>query len=349
MSDSQKNTEEYKEITFGEFVEDVKNVLLLLKRKWLVLLVFGLIFGALMGFWAYRSPSVYTAKVVFMIDDDQGSSFTSTASALLGRFGFGGGGKINQNKILEISKSQNLIFEALFKKDSLLGRYDYYANFIIDLYQIKLEDKIIHFSNGDFNSFNLQERQILKSIYQKLVDENGMLVTDFNEDSGIMYQSLTTLNDTLSVNLLSQIYASLSDFYISRSIRKEQKNYNELKQKSDSLYTVLNKQEATRRFLNDKSLGLYLETDRLSSHIQDRDSRISLMMYGEILKNLEISSFALKTKTPLITVVDEPFVPLKPKKKSILIYSAAGLAMGLILSGFYTIISDKIKKVQNKA
>lgn len=348
MSDSQKNTEEYKEITFGEFVEDVKNLLLLLKRKWLVLLISGLIFGFLMGFWAYRSPAVYTAKVLFMIDDDQGSSFTSSASALLGRFGFGGGGKINQYKILEISKSQNLIFEALFKKDSLLGRYDYYANFIIDLYEIKLEDNIIHFSNDQIENFNVEERQLLKTIYQKLVNENGLLVTDFNEDSGIMYQSLTTVNDTLSVNLLSHIYSSLSDFYISRSIRKEQMNYNELKQKSDSLYNILNKQEATRSFLNDKTLGLYLESDKLPAQIQDRNSRISLMMYGEILKNLEISSFALKTKTPLIIVVDEPFGPLKPKKKSTLIYTAAGLLMGLFFTGFYLIISDKIRKVQKK-
>jgi len=345
--ETNESENEIREISFKEFVLDVKYLFNLLLKNWKKLLLISLFAGLAIGLKIYFTPPTYKAKIVFMIDDDQGSSFSSTASALLGRFGFGGGGKLNQYRILEISKSQKIIFDALFRKDSLMGRYDYNANFIIDLYNLKYKDKLIHFKNSDYSNFSFEEKKMLKILYEFLVGENGLLVTDFNEDSGLMFQTLTTLNDTLSVNMLKTIYRNLSDFYIDKSTQKELNNYNNLKQKSDSLYRLLNKQERNRSSLNDSSLGLYLETDKLPAQIQDRNSRITLMMYGEVLKNLEISEFALKTKTPIIIPVDEPFPPLKPEKKSLIIYPFLGIIFGLFVTSLYIVINDKYKKAMN--
>lgn len=156
--------------------------------------------------------------------------------------------------------------------------------------------------------------------------------------------SLKTQNESLSIQFLRKLFDDLSDFYITRSIKKEAMVYKELRNKTDSIYRVLNKQGYTKSQINDQSLGLYLQTDQFQSEKLDRDSRVSLMMYGEVLKNMEVSRFALSTKTPLIIPIDEPIAPLKPLKKSALIFSFGGLMFGILLASFVILFQREYRK-----
>ena len=54
-------------------------------------------------------------------------------------------------------------------------------------------------------------------------------------------------------------------------------------------------------------------------------------MYGEAVKNLEISKFTLLNNKPLINIIDKPKLPLKVNRQSIIF----SFILSSILGGFF--------------
>jgi uncharacterized protein involved in exopolysaccharide biosynthesis len=56
------------------------------------------------------------------------------------------------------------------------------------------------------------------------------------------------------------------------------------------------------------------------------DIQILTTMYGELIKNLELSKFTLMREEPLIQIIDKPILPLEKKK--------AGKLKWIVIGGF---------------
>jgi len=108
------------EISLKELLEKVQHVWKYLLTKWKLILLAGIIGGAIGFVYAYLQPTKYISKMTFVVEDAKGGGGAGLAS-LAGQFGFdvggGGGGSIfSGDNILLFLKSESLVRETLLTR-----------------------------------------------------------------------------------------------------------------------------------------------------------------------------------------------------------------------------------------
>ena len=80
----------------------------------------------------------------------------------------------------------------------------------------------------------------------------------------------------------------------------------------------------------DSNSGLVTRAAKLKIDRLDREVRLLSIAYGQVVENTERAEFSLKNAMPFFQVVDEPLMPLDPKKES----KFRAIIIGGILGGF---------------
>ncbi|MBK8547483.1 MAG: hypothetical protein IPL63_08870 [Saprospiraceae bacterium] len=156
---------------------------------------------------------------------NEGSGSGGALSGILGSFGLGKGGKINLDKIVELSRSRNIQQKVLFQKlelDTFSGKPDYIANHIIVLHELdkKWSNKNkdwtgFRFKNENISGFSAEELQALKMLHGKIVGgknvKNNIFSNGFNEDTGILTITATTPVEQLSIEFCKLVYEELKN------------------------------------------------------------------------------------------------------------------------------------------
>ena len=96
-----------------------------LLSKWLIILLFGLLGGALGLTYAWFKKPIYTATTTFVLEEDKTGGMGSLAglASMVGlNLGGGGGGIFQGENILELYKSRNMIEKTLLSKVVIKGK-----------------------------------------------------------------------------------------------------------------------------------------------------------------------------------------------------------------------------------
>ncbi len=337
------------EISMKELLLGVRYYWKLLIRKWYIIIPIALLVSFAWSYKSIMSRPNYNASLTFMVNEDEASSIgTSGMSSVLGRFGISSG-KYNLEKILALSKSKKILQRALLEKVKIENKEDFIANHLIRMYGLNSkEEDSTYFTQPDPNKFSPNQNKMLSKLHNLLTGDDGVYSTSIAEKSGIMSQTLSTHNDTLSVELLNQIFYNLSTFYISKSIEREKTSYNIIKTKADSLYKAINKLGYSKASFDDKTLGVWQDAVKESGNRMDRDSRINMLVYGEVLKNLEISDYTLKSKMPFIQIIDSPVIPLKMERRGVVKHLIMGFILGFFICSLIIILHHYIQQVLNE-
>jgi hypothetical protein len=353
----QKNIPPYQddEITLKELIEKLLEFWReLWSKKWWIFLI-TLPFLVYFGYKAKTNVVTYTAVLTYTLSDGSGGG--GGLSGILGSFGLGKGGKVNLDRIVELSKSRNIIQKVLFTKvplDTLGNNSDYIANHLITLYELNSEwtnDKKdwtgFRFTSDSINDFDNDQLSALKKLHGKVVGgkdvKDPIFSNGFNEDTGILSMTSTSVDEDLSILICNEVYKQLKKYYEMSSTKGGQNTFNFVEAKKDSILNLLKskkyqlaKFEDSHRDLTDPSL--LVQKSMIETEIQ----KLTLM-YGEVTKNYEIADFSLESSTPDITIIDEPLPPLEPNAMSLLMeLIKGGLLGGLLAAGFF--IARKIVK-----
>jgi hypothetical protein len=299
------------------------------KHKFLVIAISAL-FAGFMFINAWSKPVTYPAKITFMVNEDGEGGGFGGVSSILGQFGFGGGrgGKYNLDKLLELSRSRKIVSMALFEKINIDKKEDYIANHIINLYKLheQLEKdnkglKNFYFKHSNINTFSRPENSALKSVYLKTIGNTelgiaGIMKNGYEETTGILHLSCNSLSESLSIDLTKILYKKLSKFYIEKTIAKQEQTYQLFKTKVDSIQTILNNTQYNLLKFDDSNRALTLRQYSFKKQQLQQEAQKMILAYGEAYKNYELSEFALKSKTPFITIIDEPIPPIKGNRES---------------------------------
>ncbi len=350
--EQEKRYIEEDEITLKELILKVQEYFWEVVRNWKWVLLITSPFIIFFTCKAFNAPSLYPAELTFMVNEDNGGGMGGM-SAILGQFGFGGGarGKNNFNKILELAKSRRIIHETIFTKVSIDSKEDFVANHLIDIYDFHenwVDDTTglsnLYFTKDSIELFHVVELKALKQLYRKVVGgENmeGLFKTDYSEDTGIMSLNVFSEKEKLSIELTKIIYSKLSDFYVTKTVEKQQQTFNVMFEKVDSIKKEISKKEYALATFIDSHRSLLNSRDKLTEMRLKRDLQILSEAYGVSLKNFEIADFTLKSKTPFIQVIDVPFAPLKAVNESKIRNLLTGAFIGILLSSLI-IIARKI-------
>jgi hypothetical protein len=308
--------------------------------NWKVLLASGLIGALIFTIYAIFQPVTYTARATFIVEDSKAGG-ASIASALAGQVGIDIGGIAGGNSILAgdnvlgLLKSHSLIKKTLLSKyDSSTTLADAYAYFYGYKKKWKENSKInkdIFF--GTKNRSRLED-SLLQTIILRL-DEKEISIFKPDKKLGIFELHVDSRDELFSQLFCNKLITEATQFYIETKTARLNNNIIKLQNRADSLRMLLNQKtySATQANLQTLDVNLAYAAPVVSAEISSRDKFMQSTIYGEIVKNLELSKTALVQETPTVEMLDTPEFPLKKNKTSKILYALIGFLFGFVLMG----------------
>ena len=345
-----------------------------IKRKWYFIIPFIMAVG---GYYVYqhRKEGIkYPAGVTFLVNEEAAADGGGSGGvgALLKSFtGAGGEGGSGLDKVLQLFSSRSIIEKALFRKIKFEGKDDYVANHMMNIYGLdkfcseystntKWLDpiktlKTYSFKSDKIETFTTEERLILIVLYEAIAGNKAqgidtMILPTIDDKSKIMSFGVTTTSEDLTIALIEGIFTQLSEFYIDQTVDKQQKIFNLVSSKKDSLAQVLAEADADLAKFEDSNRNLVWVSGELTKLKLQRKARIAEGMYASSAQQLEMADFALRRKMPYVKIIDMARKPLRPVKMSIgrstMITTVIGTFLGIVFIILRKVILDAWSKVK---
>lgn len=344
-------------LKIGEYLAYVKK-----KAIWIILV--GAIFGFLMGFKNKFSSVMYTENLTFMMDETKSDSEIPGLDVLGSLFG-GQGKQNNLGKILQLFESRRIIHNTLFDTVIINDKNDFIANHYLELYTVPslvksykflklfsykeswpkqlLDNPDFRFDNSDVDNFTPLENLYLRLIYEHISGNSevgipAQLNSKLDDETGIMSLKMRSKYEEITLCILNNIYTQLSSFFIEKTVEKETKTYNIMKNKRDSVYTALTSAEYALADFKDRNRKLVTVKGYLKQIQLEREASILGGMYSGVVRQMDATEFALKNKTPVVQVIDFPRRPVNGKKASVKKGIVFGGLIGVVLTIFFFIM-----------
>jgi uncharacterized protein involved in exopolysaccharide biosynthesis len=321
-----------------------------LLRKKLIIMTFILLFGFLGVFYAMMKTLTYKAELTFVVDESQESGGLSAVSGIASQFGFNIGssssGTFSQSNIEELLVSKRVVQEALLVSRTIDDKHDLLIHHYIDFNDYseswtKEENDRFKFPNNR-ELFSFENDSLMKVIYSDLI--NNCISTSIEEESSIVKISCVSVNESFAELLAKALVQKLEEYYTIFQTAKSENTLNLLSFRADSVLNELKNAEYQYASYKDANFGVQRAKGLLQEIRLKRDVEILSIMYGEIVKNLEISKFTLINNKPLLNIIDEPNLPLEDNKLSSIIAFVLFSFLGGFLICFYLIFSLIIKE-----
>lgn len=334
------------EITLKELILKVKEYWREIVRNWLLIGLMALPFALFFLYKAWTTPVKYKATLTFMINEDDGGG--GGLASIAGQFGFNvgsGGGEFNKDKVVALAKSGKIVYPVILDTVEIDGKLDLLGNHLIDIYRMNdvwagssIEGLVdFRFKRSNKSDFSIVENVALKSCFSQIVGGKkiqGLFSCSYEENTGILSISSTTISPELSKLLIEAIYTHLSEFYVLQQTEPQQKSFETLKIKADSLENLLAQKEQALANLKDSNKNVVFSKFKIREARLQREIPAYASQYAAVLQNVENADFLLKNKTPFFQIIDYPFYPLSMIKES----KIKAFFIGGFIGGFLSMI-----------
>lgn len=326
-----------KEITLGELFDKLGTIIKYLISKWLIILAFSII-GAIAGvaYSIYQKP-VYTAVNTFVLEDGSKTGALGQYASLASLAGIdlngGGSGLFQGDNILELYKSRAMIEKTLLsevvigdKKQLLIDRYVAF-NELKDKWKRKDDINDITFA-GNPAKFNRKQDSIITDLVD-FFNKKLLRVNRLDKKLNIIVVQVDSKDEIFAQQFTKRLVQVVNNFYVVTKTKKSYQNVMVLQHQADSVKAVLNSSISGVAAAIDAAPNAnpQLLTLKVPSQRRQVDVQASSAVYGEIVKNLEISRISLRQDVPLIQVIDEPVLPLANNH----VGKVKGAAVGVLL------------------
>jgi hypothetical protein len=349
-----ENTKEKDEISLKELLLKGKEWFAYLFSKKIRIISVALV-GALLGFGyaKFIAKPMYTSKITFTMEQKGSSGGLGEIASMvgLGDLASGGGGSSGMfggENILFLMKSDRIIHEALkMPNEQLQG--DHLLNEYVRIhYKSALKEKEINLFPKVLDSVVFSRAQdSLLQVVTKQIRENQLVAERLDKKTSIINLAVTDENEQWAFLFSQLLIQHAIELYMDIKLGKL----------LDTETTLVNKRDSIRGLLDGSITTLAFETD-LNSHTplmryktnqakKQIDVQMLTAMYGDIVKNLEITRFTKSQEEPIIEIIDEPILPLDKvqfgKLKGIVVggFLAAFLMIGVLIG------RKVLKKIMN--
>lgn len=340
---------EDEEVSVKELIISLQGWLKYLWSKWPILLIAGILGGALGLWYAFAKTPTYTAKTTFVLESGEGqgrlSQFAGVAAMAGINLGGGGGGLFQGDNILELYKSRNMLEETLLSPvhpDSnqlLIERYIDYNEVRAD-WKEQPELLALNFSL-DPSGLNPLTRRLRDSVVTEFVDairKNHLSVSKPDKALSIIQVEVTSPDEVFAKSFNDNLVRRVNDFYIQTKTKKSTDNIAILEAKVDSVRAVMTGAIYSAARVSDATphLNPTRQTQRMAP-VQEAQftAEANQAILSQLLQNLELSKMNLLQEQPLIQLVDTPVYPLPVDR----VGKAKGIVIGGFLLGFLTLLT----------
>jgi len=337
------------EITLKELIIKLKEGYNYLKLKWLVIVLAGILGGAIGILYTWLQKPVYTAVTTYALDDEKSNGGgLGGALGLASSLGFdvggsGANGAFGASNLMELLHSRSLIEKTLLSEVVVEGKQMTLADFYIDVNELrkkwpadKKELLQVHFPvEADRDGFTRLQDSVLGSISLN-VDKNQLNILQKDKKVSIGTIEVRSTNEQFSKLFCDNLIKEVTEFYVATKSQKARSNVTILQKQTDSIRAELNNAITGVAAANDNTYNLnpVLSIHKVPAAKRQVDVQANTAILTQLVTNLELAKVTLLKETPLIQVIDKPILPLKKEKTSKLI----GLIIGGFLGGGVTIL-----------
>jgi hypothetical protein len=336
------------EISLAELWLKVKSVIAYLWRFKFLIMAVGLLF-ALGGYFKVKmaKPS-YTASLTFALEQGGGASGLGGLASQFG-FSMGGGGEgLGGDNLLSLMKSRRIVQDVLMSPiyvsgDSVLLVNQYVAA------QPKLKAK--------WDSLGLYPLTVATccdpkqdsalGVVVKSVSEKALAVAKVDKKLSFVTVSYTGSDEVFTGAFVELLTAKATDFYVQTKMSNSNANIAKLERRVDSVSAEMQAAMVGFASAQDQNSFTVQSVAKVSSVQKQMKVTMLTTLYGELVKNLELSKTMMAREEPLITIIDRPHYPLRvreSKLKSALIGGFLGVFLTLLFLGGRAFLSDLNKQ-----
>lgn len=332
------------EISLKEVILSVKTYWRYLLSKWIVILIFGLLGGALGLFYSFIKKPLYTATTTFVLETGEKSGmgqYAGIASMMGIDLASGGGGIFQGDNIIELYKSRTMIEKTLFSKVDTMSAQSLIENFIeMNKWREGWEEKPellkLNFRTYAAETLDSKSLRFTDSVIAKVVEsisKNYLKVTKPDKKLSIIRVDVKAPDEVFAKRFNEELVKNVNDFYVQTKTKKSIDNVNILQHKTDSVRSVMNGAIYTAAVVSDATPNLN-PTRQVQRAAPVQRAQFSAetnkAVLSSLVQNLEMANMSLLKETPLIQELDKPIYPLNKEKLG----KIKGIVVGGILFGF---------------
>jgi hypothetical protein len=325
------------EISLRDIVLKVREWIAILKSKWLHLLIAGIVGGGIGFAYASFKKTIYKAELVFVTAEAEKGGL-GKLSALGSQFGFdlGGGssGAFGGDNLLELMKSRRLVEQTLFDSLEHEGRrYRLLEYFLLRDSSSRGKSETPPVDLGGIavrEDCGFRQDSLLKEVYD-LITKKALVVEAQDKDLAFKRVAFSDIDPVFAKNFVERLTGNVTAFYLETKTRQSRENIRMLEKKADSIERVLQSKMVSAAVQRDQNQFLTNVQGTVQMVKQQMEVQMLQTMYGEVVKNLELSKTMAAIEEPLIQVIDVPRYPLDSIGGGKLKYLVLGGVIGFFL------------------
>ncbi len=341
------------EISVQEMVSKSLDFWRYLSAKWLLILLFGLLGGAISLAYALFRTNYYTATTTFVLEEDAagGAGGLGQVAGLAAMVGLDLGGNSNGifqgDNIAALYKSRLMIEQTLLTKDTINGKPQLLIDHYVDFTGLRKKAK---FATVQFTQVSGKpETRLADSLIGEVIlDINKKYLTVGKADKklNLIAVSFSAENEAFAKLFNTTLVAKVNEFYIQTKTKKSLDNIKVLQHQTDSVKAVMNGAISTAARVLDftPNLNATRQSQRTAPVQRSQfTAEANKAILTELVKNLELSKMNFLKSKPLIQVIDEPIFPLQSDKMKKVKMGVFGFCLGIILSACILVLNRQWK------
>lgn len=335
------NQAKEKEISVEQFKFVIKKYFLYFVSKWKVIGIVVFLSGLVGMIYAWRQKPLYIAEITFATESE-GTSTAGSYAALAAQLGLdaGGGGAFEGENLIELLKSRLLVEKTFLTPVDIEGKSELLINYYIRVNKYdKAWAKDTALNRVKFISENdppnRKRDSILKS-FSKNITTASLEIYKRDKKLDIITAKMKDYDEAFAKIFIEELVNNVIRYYTDYKSRKSRENVLILKRQVDSIRSMLTGNIVEIAVSNDLNVNPARQVMRTNVQKRQVDVQVNSALYGELVKNLELSKIALRKQMPLIQIIDEPKLPLD-KKKMGRMYGAFAFAFvgGVLIMSFF--------------
>lgn len=345
-------------------LEDIVIKLIKLKnlivKNWIIITIATVVGGSCGLAWELiiRKPPVYTASILFNMENGGSNTGGGGLSDLASAFGVNTGAAPSSNLFAgenfnELIRTKNLYNRALLAKVKVNGKDEIFANYMMrksGIREIELEDdeeiQNFTFKHSKYNECTLSEKSQLRKIQNFLIPLTNMV--NESKKASFITLKVITRNDTLS-HLWSHLYLkTITDFYIETKTKKSKDLLTLIENRVDSLRNELYRTQGAAARFADQNQQVIVQQGLIQQQRLATNSSQLQSLYYEAVRSLDNMKFSMVKESPLFTIIDDAELPIPKEIDRITKGTIIGTVLGLLLSILYVVFKKTIGKVSEK-
>jgi uncharacterized protein involved in exopolysaccharide biosynthesis len=346
----QNNTEQFvndDEISLKELILKIKEWYNFLLTQWKLIVLMGLVGGAIGFTYAYFQKPVYKASLTFAMEDEKSgggglSGALGLASSLGIDLGTSAGGAFAGANLVELMKSRKLVEKTLLSPITVNGKTQSLADYYLEFSEMKkgwdqkpLLKGLSFPIDADRTKFTLQQDSILKGLAAGMA-KNNLTIAQKDKKISIINIDVSANNEQFAKSFCETLAFETSEYYVEIKSKKARMNVEILQKQTDSIRAELNSAITGVATAADNvfNLNMAMNVKRTPGARRQVDVQANTAMLTSLVTNLEMSKMALRKETPLIQIIDRPIFPLEKEK----VGKLKSLVLGGFLAGFLTVL-----------